>query len=92
MKTPPGKLSALSPASYKISILGVLNEDTVDRLGGLTIENQEEDPDSGKSITTMKGELKDQAALLGALTTLYNMRLPLLSIEFMGVSGITEDG
>ena len=91
MKTSPGKLGMLSPASYKISIIGVLNEDTIDRLGGLTTENQEEDLESGKSITTLKGELKDQAALLGALNTLYNMRLPLLSIEFMGVSGIIED-
>lgn len=91
MKTSPGKLGVLSPASYRISILGFLNEDTVDRLGGLTIDSQEEDLESGKSITTLKGELKDQAALLGALTTLYNLRLPLLSIEFMGVSGIIED-
>lgn len=91
MKTSPGKLNGLSPASYRISILGFLNEDTVDRLGGLTIDSQEEDLESGKSITTLKGELKDQAALLGALTTLYNLRLPLLSIEFMGASGITED-
>ena len=91
MKTSPGKLCMVSPANYKISILGFLNQDTVDRLGGLTIENQAEDLESGKSITTLKGELKDQAALLGALNTLYNMRLPLLSIEFLGVSGKTED-
>ncbi len=91
MKTSPGKLSVVCSASYKISVLGFLNQDTVDRLGGLTIEKQEEDLESGKSITTLKGELKDQAALLGALNTLYNMRLPLLSIEFMGVSGKIED-
>jgi hypothetical protein len=81
MKVSPQKLDAVSPAEYKISVLGFLDERMTDRLGGLTIESQEPDSLSGKSKITLKGRLADQAALFGVLNTLYNMRMPLLNVE-----------
>jgi hypothetical protein len=84
MTTSPGKLSVFSPARYRISVLGFLDENMADRLGGLTIEQQETDPGSGKSKITLTGKMPDQAALFGALNALYNMRLPLLSVEYLG--------
>ena len=32
-------------------------------------------------MTTLEGQLVDQAALFGVLVALYNMRLPLISVE-----------
>lgn len=86
MKLHPQNLSVFSPARYRISVLGFLNEDMTDRLGGLTIEHQEPDLGSGKSKITLSGSLADQAALFGALNVLYNMRMPLLSVEYLGGS------
>jgi hypothetical protein len=37
--------------------------------------------DSEAPVTTLSGRLLDQAALCGILNTLYDMRLPLLSVE-----------
>jgi len=81
MKTTPGNLSVVSPAEYRISVVGFLDEDMSDRLGGLTIESEEPDQRRGKSKTTLTGRLADQAALFGVLNALYNMRLPLLTVE-----------
>ena len=86
MTTTPGMLSVFSPAQYRISVLGFLDENMMDRLGGLTIENKEPDPASGKTIISLTGQLSDQAALFGALNALYNMRMPLLSVEYLGES------
>ena len=86
MKISPGKLSVLTPARYRISVVGVLDEIIIDRLCGLTIEHQEQDPGSGKVIISLTGSLADQAALVGALNILYNMRMPLLSVEYLGES------
>ena len=80
----PGNLTVVSPACYRIIVLGNLDENMLDRLGGLTIEIREHDPRTGKSITSLSGRLSDQAAVFGALNVLYNMRLPLLSIEYLG--------
>ena len=84
MTTTPGKLTVLTPARYRISVLGFPDEKMIDRLGGLVIESQELDPNTGKSITSLSGRLSDQAALFGALNVLYNMRLPLLKVEYLG--------
>ena len=87
MTTIPGKLTCVSPARYRISVLGFPDERMMDRLGGLEIESQERDPRTSESITWLTGELHDQAALLGALNVLYNMRLPLLTVEYCGGNG-----
>ena len=75
----------VSPAKYKISIVGILEESLSDRLFGLTIKNTEPDQSTGKPVATLKGRIADQAALLGVLNTLYYMRMPLLSVECISV-------
>ncbi len=81
MKTPTHNLNAITPAEYRISVVGVLEESYSDRLGGLSIWNSEPDQISGKPIVTLTGRLADQAALFGVLNALYNMRMPLLMVE-----------
>lgn len=85
MKLQPQNLSVISPADYRISVVGHLAEDMSSRLGGLTIENTRLEGDSEKSVTTLSGCLVDQAALLGVLNALYSMCLPLLAVECVSI-------
>jgi len=83
MKTHPSNLNVISPANYKISVVGILEDSYSDRLCGLTIRNTAPDQNAGKPVATLTGQLADQAALFGVLNTLYNMRMPLLAVEYL---------
>ena len=74
-----GELKIDQPATYRIRVAGYLDENWTTRLGGLRISADTRDDD--KLITTLSGALIDQAALFGVLKALYDMRLPLLSVE-----------
>jgi hypothetical protein len=41
-------------------------------------------PTSQPAVTTLTGEVRDQAALLGVLNALYDMGCPLLKVERLG--------
>ena len=69
------------PATYRICIGGYLPKRWSDRLGGMTITTH--DRAGEMPVTTLSGWLPDQAALLGVLNTLYNLRFPLLSVEYL---------
>ena len=56
-----------------------------DRLGGLAITSRE-DAEFGGPVTTLEGRVLDQAALLGILNTIYEHRLPLISVECLAVT------
>jgi hypothetical protein len=71
-----------SPANYEIRVVGKLDENWSNRLGGLMITSSI--LNNQRVITTLKGNLIDQAALFGVLMTLYDLRLPLLSVEYRG--------
>jgi hypothetical protein len=71
-----------SPANYEIRVVGKLDENWSNRLGGLMITSSI--LNNQRVITTLKGNLIDQAALFGVLMTLYDLRLPLLSVECRG--------
>jgi hypothetical protein len=70
------------PATYHIRVIGQLDENWSNRLGGLTISST--CSDESQVITSLKGRLIDQAALFGVLMALYDSRLPLVSVEFLG--------
>ena len=77
-----------SPGRYQISIQGVLSADWSDRLGGLEIVTT---PSAdGPPVTTLTGEVVDQAVLLGVLTTLYDLRYPLLSVRYQAQGDSVE--
>ncbi len=65
--------------------MGILDESFSERLCGLSIGNTEPDQKAGKPVVTLTGQLADQAALLGVLQALYNMRMPLLAVEYLGI-------
>lgn len=63
------------PAVYRIKVKGVLPDSWLNQLGGLHIT------DRTSERTTLVGRLKDQAELFGVLNTLYELHLPLSSVE-----------
>jgi hypothetical protein len=82
MQTTQG-LTHDSTLIYKIRIQGYLHESWSDRMGGVTI-GVESRPD-GVPVSMLTGQFQDQAALAGVLNTLYDLGLPLLSVECVGM-------
>jgi hypothetical protein len=77
------KLTIDKPATYCIQVIGGLDQSWSDRLAGLTITSSDEE--GMQAITTLSGAIIDQAALFGVLKALYDMRLPLLSVECLEI-------
>jgi len=67
-----------TPANYRIRVQGDLDATWSQRIEGMAIVS---DLTANPSVTTLKGYLADQAALSGVLNTLYELHLPLLSVE-----------
>ena len=67
------------PGTYRIKVQGVLDERLSERLGGMRIRHGK--TRDGVPVTTLFGSLPDQAALLGVQVALYELHLPLLSVE-----------
>jgi hypothetical protein len=67
------------PATYRIQVEGRVPAKWGDRLEGMTVTvwTSETEP----QLTRLQGELSDQAALAGVLNTLYELHLPVLSVE-----------
>ena len=72
-----------SPAEYQISVQGRIDPTWSDRLEGMTIRQTAVDADP--PVTTLQGELKDQAALAGVLNTLYELHLPVLLVKCLNI-------
>jgi hypothetical protein len=66
------------PATYQINVQGRIDSTWSDRMAGMKICNSLEQ--TNPSITTLFGELSDQAALLGVLNSLYELHLPIISV------------
>jgi hypothetical protein len=76
----PGNRSEYDgPATYWISVQGRIPPGWIDCLEGMTI--MQCPPEATPPLTTLLGELSDQAALAGVLNTLYELRLPLLTVK-----------
>ncbi len=76
-----GYLKHYEPATYRIRIQGTLDQSWSDYIGDMNISV--ETGTSERPITTLTGELLDQAALAGVLTLLYDLGFPLLSVEYL---------
>lgn len=69
------------PTKYRIRVRGELDDRWAARLGGMTITSECGEAD--KTVTTLEGCVRDQAELSGVLNTLYELHLPVLSVECM---------
>jgi hypothetical protein len=76
---PRNPLAFDNPATYRISVQGRIDPSWSDRLEGMAIYLATDE--SNPSVTTLVGELNDQAALAGVLNTLYELHLAVLSVK-----------
>ena len=70
-----------TPATYRISVQGRINGSWSDRLSGMRIVTH--NPKEQTPVTTLVGRVRDQAELMGVLNSLYELHLPLLSVEIL---------
>jgi hypothetical protein len=81
---PSGKyLKFEKPAIYRIRVTGHIDDSLTDHFGGMVI-TRAFTADS-QPITILVGHLSDQAALSGVLNELYELHLPLLTVESLPV-------
>jgi len=71
------------PATYQITVQGRIDPTSSDLLGGMTISPAT--AEEGLPVTTLEGDLRDQAALAGVLNTLYELHLPVISVKRLKV-------
>jgi hypothetical protein len=67
---------------YRIVVQGLLEERFSDRLAGMGIRAN--GGPGGGDVTTLVGYLQDQAQLIGVMNALYELHLPILSVENIG--------
>jgi hypothetical protein len=73
------KLSLCQPASYQIEVVGHLDVNKATWFEDLTLANGY--GEDGTPITSITGEVLDQAALHGLLTVIRDLGLPLLAVN-----------
>ena len=69
------------PASYRIRVQGHLDDSWSDRLGGMVVTRaftSDQQP-----MTILICHLKDQGALSGVMNALYDLHLPVFSVELL---------
>jgi hypothetical protein len=76
------------PAIYQISVQGRIEPDWSDRLAGMALHLTTED--GCPPVTTLDGELSDQAALLGVLNSLYELHLTILSVRCLSYPSLSD--
>ena len=67
------------PATYHIEVEGHIDESWSDRLGGMRITTRRRKDQT--TVTTLVGRVRDQAELTGLLNSLYELHLPILTVE-----------
>lgn len=86
MNPPLGQTPSFDePAAYQITIQGVISPGWSQQLEEMNISHMT--LENGTSLTTLTGELADQAALSGVLNTIYELRLPLIAVNKLPIAG-----
>ena len=75
------RLKMEDSATYIIYVQGCLEEVWSDRLANMTITMDLSDQQA--PVSTLKGRIRDQAELVGVVNGLYQMRVPILSMEMV---------
>ncbi len=86
--TPIEQLHVHERAAYRITVQGCLDERWSDWLEGVRIVATVGDGASARTV--LEGELADQAALVGLLGVLQGLGLPVIGVEYLGKTKISE--
>ncbi|WP_404309507.1 hypothetical protein [Neorhodopirellula lusitana] len=76
-------------ACYRIVVEGELSEEWSGRLGGMRIQTSS--TDNQPAVATLSGQVQDQAALMGVLNSLYQLRYKILSVNCEPCNGANEN-
>lgn len=77
------EMSVVKPYVYHIRVYGILAPDMSDYVRGMKITP---DATPGKApVTDLEGICPDQSGLIGILSALENLGLPVISVEYVGV-------
>jgi hypothetical protein len=82
------RLTLDQAAIYQIKVPGRFDESWSEAFEGMVVTAERDS--SGQTITTLTGPVADQAALHGLLRRLYNLGLPLLSLN--RIEGDPDEG
>ena len=75
-------LTISSPANYRITVHGSLDENWSSRIG----MNIQVKLDADRHpVTTLTGEVLDQAMLLGVLNYVYDLGMPIAKVEWINM-------
>lgn len=80
-------ITLVEPATCVIRVRGVLSPDWSVRLAGMRIVATRS---GNRASTELVGRLADQAALHGVLSALYELGLPLISVECTPVESTSD--
>ena len=67
------------PGEYKIIVAGSLPRACVEQLAGMHILTTEKESD--QETTSLIGKIRDQAELNGVINTLYDLHMPIISVN-----------
>ena len=73
------RLSLEMSANYRIIVQGTLEESYFDCMGDMSVSLSKRINQA--PVTTLSGKVRDQAQLLGILNSLYELHLPILSVQ-----------
>ena len=73
-----------SPGEYRIEAEGYLSPEWLGRFGSMQVISSQP-ADGDRALTIMQGRVHDQAELAGILSTLYELHLSLLSVQYLNV-------
>ncbi len=80
LSVPLKKVDFYTPSFFHIEVKGILDDTLSDVLGGMQVVHHKK---MGVDVTSLEGKIVDQAALLGVLNALYDMRYPIIRIEMI---------
>ena len=78
------------PACYQIKIKGKIREDWSDWLSGIEISTGKDDEEA--PLTTLIGEVADQAVLRGILCKLWDLNLTIISVNRIEMNAGENEG
>lgn len=83
-----GPISIDTRAAYRITIQGSLDPTWVTDMCDIRV-SQAGGPGK-RAVTTLTGELEDQAVLMGILNLVYDLGYPLLSLTYLGQPDVPD--
>lgn len=75
---------------YRVEVRGWLEPDWSEWFEGMMVQTGHDD--GGGLITVISGPVRDQAALQGVLTKVWNLNLPVLAVTCLAGYGIRAGG